>query len=263
MATGVSIDFSQLRQSIELQQRSLGATAIRERLQFAARAYVALLRADIRSKVSALATGNLEDALCTIVPPWKTDKGWAIGVGDIARVGLPTDAPVSRQTIREFRDWFNEALERGDAEAVTAQAKRLQARAKRRAEAAPSAKAPTLSEYERKIVANGQARQAAEYQATQEQLRGVAARNREFLRLGDVGTGRTFSYESGLQLVAGLRQRIANLRARRDVQLASALDARTKRLLSNQFKRQIADARFDLTSAVAALRFMRDTASER
>lgn len=272
MAIGVKIDHSELRQSIDLRRSWLHETAIANRLREVAELYVELLRADIRSKVSSLASGNLEDALCTIVPVWRTAKGLAIGIGDIERVGLPSDAPASRQTIREFRNWFNEALERGDAEALAAQARRLQARAKaraagrrepapRRVEAAPPSKVPTLSEYERSIVAAAQARRAEERRMAQERLERIAQRHREFLKLGTVGGERAFTFESGRRLADRLRQRVSDLRALRDAQLASpTLDARTRRILRNQFERQIGDARFDLTALISSLRRMRDLA---
>lgn len=175
MATSLTVDFSQLRRSIDLKRQQLSDDAVKARLWEAATAYVEVLRSTIRSQVSTKASGNMEDALCTIVPPWKTPRGWAIGVGDIARVGLPSDPPVSRTTIREFWDWINDAIAEGEPSAVSAQraaleaeAARLAARRERRRAAPPTPKPapesaqPTMAQRQREIMREARKREAAE-----------------------------------------------------------------------------------------------------
>lgn len=170
MATAVTVDFSQLRRSIDLKRQALSDTAIQERLTRVANAYVEALRAELHAKLSAQASGNMERALCNVVGPWKTSKGWAIGVGDIALVGLPTDAPKSRITIRQFLDWFNEQLEEGPEERVAeAYAERKEGRVRRKA------------------VSAVQAHQARMVQAAEAHRRGrqMQERQREFQTLPD------------------------------------------------------------------------------
>lgn len=254
MATGITVDFSKLRQTIAQQQRALSATELRERLQQVAELYVERLRADIRSKVSSRATGNLERALCTIIPPWPTDRGWAIGVGSIARVGLPSEGPVSRTTIREFRDWFDEQLEAGAPEAVRAQAERLEARAIAR-------KQPTVgvAEYTRQIAQRAQAWQAEEAAELQKRVAQIAQRHGEFQRLGVAPADAGRVIEAGRSAVTRLRQEVAALRAERDVRIASAPDARARQTYRDIYSRRIYEAQFEVTRIIALLRAMRDT----
>lgn len=245
MATGITVDFSKLRQTIAQQQRALSATELRERLQQVAELYVERLRADIRSKVSSRATGNLERALCTIIPPWPTDRGWAIGVGSIERVGLPSEGPVSRTTIREFRDWFDEQLEAGAPEAVRAQAERLEARAIARKQ--PSV---GVAEYTRQIAQRAQAWQTERAEALQAMAARLAQRHEEFRRLGDVPDASS-RIEAGRNALTRLRREVADLRVTRDMQTSS--------VLRSVFQRQIDEKRFEITAVIGLLKAMRDT----
>jgi len=265
VATAIKVDFSQLRQSIEVKQRALSDASIKARLVQAAEVYRSLLRADIRSKVSFRATGQLERALCTIVQPWRVDKGWAVGVGDIGLVGQPGDAPASRTTIREFWDWFNEALEKGDTEAVQAHAERLRARVTRRAQAARErgrarakpAAAPARAKAPEDVLAR-LAREVRERQARRDaldaEMQGIA--DRVAARVAEARVGRAF--EAGRATVTRLRQEISDLRATRDVQVASVQDTKTKSSLRAAFQRRIEERRWQLTRAIATLRQQRD-----
>ena len=266
MASTIKVDFSQLRQSIEVKQRALSDTSIKARLVQAAEVYRSLLRADIRSKVSFRASGTLERALCAIVQPWRVDKGWAVGVGDIGLVGHPGDAPASRTTIREFWDWFNEALEEGDAGAAQAHAERLTARrlsraraARERARVRPTV-APAKAKPREDVLAR-LAREVRERQARRDALDAemqeiadrVAARVVE-ARAGGVSA----TIEAGRATVTRLRQEISALRASRDVQVASVQDTKTKSILRAAFQRRIEERRWRLTSVIARLRRQRD-----
>lgn len=268
MATAIKVDFSQLRQSIEVKQRALSAASIKARLVQAAEVYRSLLRADIRSKVSFRATGQLERALCTIVQPWRVDKGWAVGVGDIGLVGHPGDAPASRTTIREFWDWYNKALEEGDAGAVQAHAERLKARGISKARAARERARrraiPTVAPAKAKVpedVLARLAREVRERQARRDaldaEMQGIA--DRVAARVAEARAGRvSATVEAGRATVTRLRQEISTLRASRDVQVASVQDTKTKSILRAAFQRRIEERRWELTRAIATLRRQRD-----
>ena len=248
MATAITVDFSQLRQRIALQRQALSDTAIKARLVEAANAYIGVMRADIDSKVDSRASGNMKEALSTIVGPWQTATGWAIGVGDIARVGLPSDAPASRSTIRDFLNWFNRQLEREPEErVVTAFEKRREGRRRRR-------ERPTTTQRQASIARAAQARAQEERAADTGRIQLLQTRQQEFREA--LARGETVQ-RAGMRVVDRLRREIQDLRAQRDVGVAGASPgART--IMREAFERQIEEKRYELTHVVATLRRYRD-----
>ena len=183
------------------------------------------MRADIDSKVDSRASGNMKEALSTIVGPWQTATGWAIGVGDIARVGLPSDAPASRSTIRDFLTWFNRELEEGrEAGVVAAQEERVRARERRRRPAAkavarpvPKPTPPTMAQRQRAIVKAAEERRAAETQKAGDLAKRIKDRWDELRRQrqpSPQAESARMVRASLAQRALGVRQQIRSIRGR-------------------------------------------------
>ena len=239
MPTAVTVDFSQLRQRIALQRQALSDTAIQ------ARAYVEVLRARIHSEVSAQASGNMEKALCTIVGPWQTATGWAIGVGDLARVGLPSEAPKSRITIRQFLDWFTKQLEAGEIGAVQAYYERSLTKRERGV-------AVTIEEAQVMMQATAEARRKLFETAAVD----AGARIREVQQ----PSGQALTVEAARAKAARLQQEIQQARAQRDREVAGVTDPAARATLRQYWMDLIEHKRYDLTRHIAWLRRMRGLA---
>jgi len=218
VATAITVDFSQLRQRIALQRQALSDTAIKARLVEAANAYIGVMRADIDSKVSSRASGNMKEALSTIVGPWQTATGWAIGVGDIARVGLPSDAPASRSTIRDFLNWFNRQLEEEPEErVVTAFERRKEGRRRRK-------EAPTAAERQADIAKQATARRRIAEEAGTDLRSRALQRYQELVRQGAItpsavgakGDARRMAMAHLDQQMNTISRQLSNLRRQAD-----------------------------------------------
>lgn len=187
--------------------------------------YAGILSANIQSKVNQQrSTGTMHNALTKIIEPWKTQRGWAIGVGDFSLVGPVDQGPSSRETIREFWDWLEGAITAEEPEALKAHEEAI---AKERAElAAKEARAAKREERaraarerkERAKETKAQRRQR-EALAEQQRRREIAQRREEDIsritrELQQRGRRAEYTREANQLLLAEERREYVRLRTR-------------------------------------------------
>lgn len=123
VTTNIKVDFTALEHSINLKRAALTNAVLKSRLQRVAEEYSAVLEKKIAAKVDPVrSTGTMATILTEVISPWKTPRGWAVGVGDLTRLGSPAVLPPDAQnTIGRFLKWVNKGVEEKDAEVMAAQ----------------------------------------------------------------------------------------------------------------------------------------------
>jgi len=267
------INLADFRRSIEVKQQALSDRAIQEKLQAVGNEYIANLRAIIRQRVDqSRSTGTMESALVTYMGMWQTPGGgWAIGIGDMARLGLPSDQP-PRGTIRAFLEWYHAAAEAEvpevmavEREVLKEQAARLAAR-RAKVEAAQLEKARKPRPRKKPAWEATRAKQIADARRLEQQVetdRQARQRRLDFLREHARQRGYEITEKPTVELtpqeiaragrraqaatirtqLQGLQAKIANLERQRDAYIRSVAGTPLADTARNVWNRRIDAAR--------------------